>query len=918
MLSPDAAKRPTVFIGTLLLLGAIAQADGVTVTRRGGQIIAVTAGGATTPVERLTRGQSSGSAELTDSIGFAIQSADGDNLGYYFARTGSGASDWEIDLGNWNDTNGSSADFFIFEVGGNDNIQVAARFANGSYGQDVAIGGWTSTGYNALMGPNLGQLVFGLSLRNTDLKRADGSSVGQNQTLSGIRVRSSSIDGAVFLAVNPSPDPNFGQDGDGSVTVAGNLRAGQPLDLSFDGPWANEYDDSPNPFLDYRLTVRFDGPQGVSQTVPGFFDGDGEGHGSGHVWKARFAPDRPGSWTAIARFRQGNNVAISTSNTPGAPMALLDGVSIQFDVADHDPLAEGFLKWGRLQYVGGHYQKFANGPYFLKTGTNSPENILAFRGFNTVGKAGGIGTLHSFEPHIGDWHPGDPDFSSDVHDDSARGLIGALNYLSSRGVNSVFALLMNLGGDCWDAHPFLGPENSSFDKTHYELSRLRQWNTVFEHATRKGIALHFGLAETEPANETWLDGGVLGVERKLFYREMIARFAHNPAIKWTLCEENDYSIQLLNEFADYIGTLDTYDHPIGFHNNPNDFSDYNQVYGDGSFNASSLQYDPNQIGNQIEAIRSNSAGAGRPMLAHADENNPWNEGLTNSNSDDLRKRVLYDVLFSGGQIEWYAGWHDLPLGGDLTLEDFRSREEMWDLMRYARRFMEDHLPFWEMTPMDSLLSGESGAFGGGEVFAKPGQVYAIYLPDASGNPKLDLSSDPDVYTQRWYNPRNGNFVGSSTTVGGGGLVSLGSPPSSSSNDWVVLLDKPSDFSGDITALSVSAGGSQVLQLDAGAQHAGREYWIFGTANGTSPGFPFGSLHVPINIDRYTRFTARLANGPIMQNFRRVLDSNGRQTATLQVPPNLLAGLVGMRLHHAYVLVNPVTYVSQPVSLLLVP
>ena len=46
----------------------------------------------------------------------------------------------------------------------------------------------------------------------------------------------------------------------------------------------------------------------------------------------------------------------------------------------------------------------------------------------------------------------------------------------------------------------------------------------------------------------------------------------------------------------------------------------------------------------------------------------------------MRRRALYDVYFSGGNIEWYLGYFPLPPGGDLRTEDFRTREEMWDYM----------------------------------------------------------------------------------------------------------------------------------------------------------------------------------------------------------------------------------------------
>ena len=80
----------------------------------------------------------------------------------------------------------------------------------------------------------------------------------------------------------------------------------------------------------------------------------------------------------------------------------------------------------------------------------------------------------------------------------------------------------------------MSPDN---DNLHFDLAKLHQWGIVFEHAQRNGILLHFVLNEAEEGNKRELDNGQLGVERKLFYRELIARFGHLPALKpiWQNC-----------------------------------------------------------------------------------------------------------------------------------------------------------------------------------------------------------------------------------------------------------------------------------------------------------------------------------------------------------------------------------------------
>ncbi len=578
-----------------------------------------------------------------------------------------------------------------------------------------------------------------------------------------------------------------------TAVISGEQVKWHPITVSFDGPLSNEWDSTPNPFLDYRLQVRFTGPSGQTYDVPGFFDGNGQGGKTGTVWRVRFAADEAGTWEYTASFRAGKDVAISLEPAAGEPISP-DGDSGSFVIAELDTNAPGFLSQGRLEYVGQHYLKFRDGTYWIKGGTDSPENFLAYAGFDfTVDQPGGLDTsgltdgIHRYGPHVADWRTGDPNFSAEESGYDGKGIIGALNYLNGANVNSIYLLPMNLEGDGRDTYPFTGPENSWYNKRHYDLSKLRQWNMVLEHAQEQGIALNIVLAETEVGNRQFLDDGTLGTERKLYYRELIARFGHLLAIKWNLSEENQYPVEELKAFASYIQALDWQNHPIAVHTLTNKFDDYDQIVGDERFSASSIQYAPDLANSYVETWRKKSADAGHPWVLDMDENNPAGIGLTGQNAAEVRKTALYDIYFSGGNVEWYAGYHELPLGGDVRLEDFRTREEMWDYTWYARQFMQDNLPFWEMEPADNLLNYSSASYGPGQVFAKAGQIYAIYLPDASATAQLNLSGTTGTFQQRWYNPRTGQFAGSPITISGNQLINLGPAPADGSEDWVILL-----------------------------------------------------------------------------------------------------------------------------------
>jgi len=603
-----------------------------------------------------------------------------------------------------------------------------------------------------------------------------------------------------------------------AVTVTGSLSKWQPLILDVNEPSlsTDESASSPNPFLDIALTVTFTAPSGDTFVVPGFFAGDGNGKGSGSIWRARFAPGEVGTWQYRVSFRQGDEIAVADNADSGTPLPS-DGDTGFFQITDIAADAPGFTALGRLMYDGNHYLKFSDGPYWIKSGIDSPENFFGFAGFdNTVDHPGGVSSdglslgVHRYDEHVADWQQGDPDFSNIATGFSGRGIVGAINYLASQGVNSLYFLPMNLGGDGRETYPFTGTSGSRTDNTHYDVSKLYQWNLVLEHMQNKGVAAHIVLAETEGGNTNWLDKGDLGVERKLFYRELVARFSYLLAVKWNLSEESRYGDAKHRSFARYIRSIDWAQHQLAVHTNRDRVDErYNGLLGNMDFDTTSIQYSPERAEEHVETWRRKSADAGWPWVIDMDENSPAGEGLTDTNAQDLRRSVLYPVYFSGGNLEWYFGYHDLPLGGDIRTENFRTREAMFRYQRYAREFMQNELPFHEMEPNDALhsKSNESNI----QVFAKNGEAYAVYLPEGSVGGELTVPDD--TYELRWFNPREGAFAGEAKEITGE-RIAQGTPPNTVDNDWVLLikrksaLARPPDFPAPAAETTESGDGGE--------------------------------------------------------------------------------------------------------------
>jgi hypothetical protein len=151
--------------------------------------------------------------------------------------------------------------------------------------------------------------------------------------------------------------------------------------------------------------------------------------------------------------------------------------------------------------------------------------------------------------------------------------------------------------------------------------------------------------------------------------------------------------------------------------------------------------------------------------------------------DLARTNALWGTLMAGGYgVEWYFGYKSPH--SDLTCQDFRSRDLFWDQNRYARRFFEQHLPFWEMEPADELTT-DSESY----CFAKKDQVYAVFLPLGLETTSINLGNSNKEFSVKWYNPREGVELVSGTvkSIDTGGVVSLGFPPKEKAMDWVVLI-----------------------------------------------------------------------------------------------------------------------------------
>ena len=490
----------------------------------------------------------------------------------------------------------------------------------------------------------------------------------------------------------------------GKLGNVGTFKKWSKVEVMLQGPKSIGTSTSPNPFKQI-VTVGFVAPNGQTYEVPAFYDGDGNGDINGTVWKARFSPDVLGIWTFSSMSED----------------ASLDNYQGSFKVEPVEEGAHYFAKWGRLEYVGDHYLKFRDGSYWLKGGADEPESFLG------------------------------PDVMGNWQDKKS-----IVDYLNSKGVNSLYIMLQNVDGDGKNVWPWLSPKDSE----HFDIVKLAEWEDLFCYLQAKGIVLHLVFED---------DSGWTGFNRVMYYREMIARFAHHNGLYWNISEEygENYSANQIKSFAALIRDLDPYDHPLTVHN-VGSLDAWNPFLGDDRFDLTSFQTNSNPQNQSTIEWRAKSRSAGRRLAVSHDETGQFRE-----RDRDKSRHMVWAVYLGGGMIELFTR--------DVAKKGFQVFEDFWNDMGHAREFLEA-LPFWEMAPNNQLLLGGTG---NRYCFARVGDVYGGYLQNG-GMVSLDLREHPGIYEVKWYEVKTGKFS-DGFTISGDAVVALGRP--AFSGDVAVLVQR---------------------------------------------------------------------------------------------------------------------------------
>ena len=580
-----------------------------------------------------------------------------------------------------------------------------------------------------------------------------------------------------------------------TAKVSGTLKQWHKISISVTIPGA-ALSESATTFKDHRMDVIFTSPNGKKIRVPGFFAADNKAANSsaksGNTYKAYLRPNVTGTWKYEALFYKKTNVALNAVSQLGTPTYRVSGTV--GSIAASDKRSPDLRSKGRLSYQAKgtntqkRYLRFeGNKEYFLKLGPDSPENLLNYTAFDrdAVRANCSVCKPHTYSPHGQNYQSGDITWKGG----KGKNLVGALNYLSDQKMNAISMSLF--GGD--DINVF--PWSKLSDKYTFDVSKLEQWELVFDHAEKKGLLLHFKLAE----NENW--DALNSNQLKIYYREMVARFGHHLAIEWNISEEYRGSAASAMERINWLAAIDPWQSHRVIHTYPGEHKKYQEwlslkakLTGASIQTSNANNYSGAFSGRDgILTWVNNSQEASSPWVVTSDEQNSGVQGVFTSASisnstvvPEARTKVLWKTLIAGGAgVMWYGGSQ-----GDFKTENFNRFSTLFKWSRYAivDFFKKNNIAFWNAKNVDELVSNKTA-----HCLAEAGKTYIVYL-EKGGTTTLNLSKHSKNFKIQWFNPRTGGNLqsGSKTMVKGGSTVAIGNPPSGS-GDWVALLTDVSEM-----------------------------------------------------------------------------------------------------------------------------
>jgi hypothetical protein len=501
------------------------------------------------------------------------------------------------------------------------------------------------------------------------------------------------------------------------------------ITAKIDGP------DAANPFLDATLAGSFEKSGAAERTqVQGFCDSD-----DGSIFRIRFTPSAPGDYTYSVVYQQGATEKTRAGSFRASPSHRRGPIRVDAQYPWH------FIWEGTSE----HY--FFNGTTAFWLMGWREERIID----NTIERL------------------------QKLKINRLRVLLaGGANILWGEPVmleNKNFTLLLRP----WKAK---SPEN--FDRPQIDFARFnipywQKWERMLRFARDRDIIISVILdisthSAQAPAGSE---------EERRYFRYAAARLSAFSNVTWDLGDDLDSfrDEKWAHEFGTLLEGADPYkhlatSHPVHRENQdrPSPWFGFTSIQ-DWSRSQHALMLEERAIQQKTGRIIPQS----NEEYGYEDHYPHWAPKPDGDSAETLR-RTAWDIAMAGAYGT--AGesarrgvniWPDTGGGwingrGDDTMVMLKGYEHMVD---FFTRF-----EWWKTEPHDEFVN--NGAY----CLAKPGEIYAIYLPKEG---KVTVKLEPGTYTAQWFSAFTGETIPLPPVEG----PTWTSPSTPGWLDWALLLQK---------------------------------------------------------------------------------------------------------------------------------
>ena len=523
---------------------------------------------------------------------------------------------------------------------------------------------------------------------------------------------------------------------------------------------------SANPFTGASLEGVFEGSGGQRWNVEGFCDSD-----DGSVYRVRFMPSAQGDYRYSVEYRQGPWTRTSTGTFHVRAGARRGPIRVDREHPWH-------FVW---EGTGEHY--FFNGTtaYWLmgwadegviaaaierlhRLKVNRIRVTIAGRASMFYGEPVMPGA--NWTPYLNAWPP-----------EVGVRWLGRLGRVGQRlglgRFTDAFAVLADTGRANDIYHP-------GFDYGRFELSHWQRFERALRFARDRDVILSLVL----DLNDSRVHPAAGSEDEHRFIRYAVARFGAFSNVTWDLGDDLDMYRD--ETWSHETGTLleqwDPVHHLATSHPTKNEHQDRTSAW----FGFTSFQeWSRNQHAFML-AERKEQESTGRIIpqtneeYGYEDQYPKWAPGPDGDSADALR-RAAWDIAMAGGYGT--SGetarrgtniWPDSGGGwvngrGDDTMTMFEGYGHMVDFFT--------SFAWWETEPHDELVS--EGAY----CLAKPGDLYALYLPKAG---QVTVQLEPATYRVTWWEAATGKQL-ELPPVTVAARSSWTSPAAPGQGDWALLL-----------------------------------------------------------------------------------------------------------------------------------